>query len=92
MYDVATFHTRRDLPAGSDNIGRRTQHSYFSRHPAPPRNEWVVYPQRLAAHADASVRRFYSNWNDLMVGYATSGYDDVYLKAHGESLLMAFLG
>ena len=59
LYDVATFHTRRDPPTRRANRGRRTQHSYFSRHPAPPRNEWGVYPRRLAEHPDAAVRRFY---------------------------------
>ena len=90
LYDVRTFHTRRDPPEG-DNHGRRTQHSYFSRHPAPPRGQWMIYPQRLAAHADPTVRRFYSNWNGLMAGYAASGYEDAYLAEHGEELLMAYL-
>lgn len=148
LYDVATFHTRRDPPTGRGNRGRRTQHSYFSRHPAPPRNEWVVYPKRLADHPDADVRRFYrcahtcivahmarnhtndthmristchhcaritcalpnvktihelrkyvdddllllrSNWNDVMVAYANSGYSEDFLTERGEKVLMAFL-
>eukprot|EP01043_Picozoa_sp_COSAG02_P014182 COSAG02_NODE_580_length_20059_cov_3.703908_4_plen_341_part_00 len=59
LYDVATFHTRRDPPTGCGNRGRRTQHSYFSRHPAPPGNDWVLYPKRLTEHPDSDVRRFY---------------------------------
>ena len=51
----------------------------------------MIYPQRLAAHADPTARRFYSNWNELMAGYAASGYEDAYLAEHGEELLMAFL-
>ena len=91
LYDVATFHTRRDPPDGRDNHGRRSQHSYFSRHPAPPRGDWMVYPERLAAHSDAAVRRFYGNWNEVMVGYAAARFEEAYLREHGEDVLMAYL-
>ena len=88
IYDVATYHTRRDPP---NSRGRRTQHSYFSRHPAPPRNAWVVVPRRLAEHPDPVVRRFYSNWNGVMRGWQRCGYDSGFLSDNATTLLMSYL-
>ena len=71
LYDIAIHHTRL---LGPNDAGRRTMHHYFSREGNPPLTNWVLAPERLARHADARVRAYYSQWTDAMRDYAAADF------------------
>ena len=77
LYNIGIQHTR--MPGE----GRRlTQHNYFSREQSSPLTNWVMLPKRLAEHADAEVRTFYSQWTDATKAFAADGYSDEYFEAN----------
>jgi ectoine hydroxylase-related dioxygenase (phytanoyl-CoA dioxygenase family) len=76
LYNIAIQHTR--MPGE----GRRlTQHNYFSRAQSVPLTNWVMLPRRLAEHADAEVRTFYSQWTDATKAFAKAEYSDAHYEA-----------
>ena len=95
--DVTTFHRRADPPAdaagaGRRRGGRRTLHRYYSRAPAPPRLDWLLYPRRLALHPDPDTRRFFSNWSARTREWAAAGFSDSWLAANAGEVLLWHLG
>lgn len=71
LYNIAIYHARF---AGTTDAGRRTQHTYYSRAASPVLTEWVLIPERLAQHPDASRRAFYSQWTPATQRYADAGF------------------
>ena len=78
IIDSGMFHTRLD---GDGNAGRRLMHHTFTRggwlrteasgwrEPAPVNNPHNLFPERLAAHADPTVRRLFCLWSPTMCEY-----------------------
>ena len=79
FYNVNIYHTRQ---SGLAQNSRRTQHSYYSCATSPPLTNWVLVPQRLAEHADADQRRYYSQWSEATQEFADAGYTAAYYKTH----------
>ena len=77
LYDISIHHTRL---LGANDAGRRTMHHYFSREGNPPLTNWALVPERLARHADAPVRAYYSQWTEAMRDYAAAGFSDEFYR------------
>jgi ectoine hydroxylase-related dioxygenase (phytanoyl-CoA dioxygenase family) len=71
IYNIATLHTRL---AGTTDIGRRTQHTYFSMETSAALTKWVLIPERLAKHEDPAQRAFYSQWTPATEKWAEGGF------------------
>ena len=87
IIDSSLFHTRLD---GDGEQGRRLMHHTFARggwlrteaggwrEPATINNPHNLFPERLAAHDDAAVRRLFCLWSPTMCEFVASGYDAQY--------------
>ena len=87
IIDSSLFHTRLD---GDGEQGRRLMHHTFARggwlrtegggwrEPATINNPHNLFPERLAAHDDAAVRRLFCLWSPTMCEFVASGFDPAY--------------
>lgn len=79
LYNIAIYHTRQ---LGANDAGRRTLHHYFSREGNPSLTNWALIPQRLAEHADAETKAYYSHWTEKMQNYVKVGFSADFYQEH----------
>jgi ectoine hydroxylase-related dioxygenase (phytanoyl-CoA dioxygenase family) len=79
LYNIAIYHTRQ---LGANDAGRRTMHHYFSREGNPSLTNWALIPQRLAEHADAETKAYYSHWTEKMQDYVKAGFSEAFYQEH----------